>query len=564
MISFQETNPEEQTKTRSRLDFWIAVLVFWAAFVLLSATSSRLPPTWDEGETAQRATEIARWTRLDGALDGARFSQDELIRSWKGTVSVEGHPQFPVILIALGRMFAPTGTPGVESVRCGPILFFSLVLGAVWYRMKTEFGRTAAFFGVASILLIPRLFAHAQIAAWDSTLTASWLLAWATFPAALNRRRGAIFFGICLGLVFSSKFSGFAAVLPFAAWMILRLLSDRTFFEKNRMELLKRIGLAAVFSLLVFYLLNPPIWRDPIGGFGIFFRLNTQRDFNVAILFLGGMHDLYHSLPWYNTIFWTAITVPIGLAILFVFGTIFIFRDASKRWAGLLIFLNFSTLLIVRAFPGTPVHDGVRLFVSAFPFLALLAGIGAAGFWNLSTENNSVRKRIAARIVVSAVYAACLFNMIWFAPQWLSYYNILIGGLPGAVRSGMEPTYYWDGLDDEVFDWIDANLKPDENLGFSIGSYRSFALGKRMRRPYFIASPETTVDEMRLMGIRYYVLQRRPSAEFSRDVELIERGTPVFTKTIRHGGFGPWNLARVPIIEIYDLTKYCPGNKEER
>lgn len=551
MISPPETKLEEQKKTRSRLDFWIAVFVFWATFILFSATSSRLPPTWDEGEAAQRATEIVRWSRLDGT----RFSQDELIRTWKGTVSAEGHPQFPMILIVLGRMFASTGLPSVESVRCGPILFFSFVLGVVWYRMKTEFGRTAAFFGIASILLIPRLFAHAQIAAWDSALTASWLLAWAVFPAALNRRRGAILFGICLGLTFSSKFSGFAAVLPFAVWIILRTLSDRTFFEKNRIEILKRVGLAAVGSLLVFYLLNPPIWWNPIDGFAMFFQLNTHREFNVAILFLGTMYDLYHSLPWYNTIFWTAITVPIGLAILFVFGAIFLLRNPSKRWAGLLIFLNFSTLLIVRSFPGTPVHDGVRLFVPAFPFLALLAGIGAAESWNLSFKNDSVRKKTAVRVAVSAVYTTCLFNMIWYAPQWLSYYNVLIGGLPGAVRSGMEPTYYWDGLDDEVFDWIDANLKPDENLGFSIGSYRSFALSGRMNRPCFIASPETSVTEMRSMGIRYYVLQRRPSAEFPRDIELIEQKTPAFVKTVRHGGFGPWNLAGVPIIEIYDLTK---------
>ena len=41
----------------------------------------------------------------------------------------------------------------------------------------------------------------------------------------------------------------------------------------------------------------------------------------------------------------------------------------------------------------------------------------------------------------------------------LSYYNALIGGLSGAARAGMEPTYYWDAVTPEVRDWLNAHTE---------------------------------------------------------------------------------------------------------
>ena len=50
-------------------------------------------------------------------------------------------------------------------------------------------------------------------------------------------------------------------------------------------------------------------------------------------------------------------------------------------------------------------------------------------------------------IGILLICGASAVNLRWYAPQWLSYYSLAIGGLPGATALGMEPTYYWDGLD---------------------------------------------------------------------------------------------------------------------
>ena len=42
---------------------------------------------------------------------------------------------------------------------------------------------------------------------------------------------------------------------------------------------------------------------------------------------------------------------------------------------------------------------------------------------------------------------------------------MLVGGVRGAASLGMEPTYWWDALDNEVLAWI--NRHPGEPVAFS-------------------------------------------------------------------------------------------------
>ncbi len=542
------------------------VAVFAAVLALMLFSASMLPLTWDEGEMNDRADVAAEWMRhvvrwCPGGRscfpDDPDGSEEELHSLnmlvsywglkmfWTGTVSEEGHPQFPVLLVAGGKFLCPSVLPFETRLRFGPVLWFSVALACSFHRLRKEFGIATAIFGVLSILLVPRLFAHAMIAVWDSSLLAAWLLAWACFPRNMDSDRKAVGWGVLVGIACASKFPGWLTPLPFLVWILCRRRWDRSFDAVSGFDITKRILAAGFTAMLVFFLLNPPLWFDPVDGFKKFVFLNTNRSLDVSIQFLGGIYNLQHSLPWYNTIFWTLITVPLGLLILAAFGIVETVRSDPKRWAGILLLLNMSTLLIVRAIPGTPVHDGVRLFVAAFPFLAILSGIGAAAIWT-----DMKRKSL-----VIFVYGFCVFNMFWFAPQWLSFYNIAIGGLPGAVRLGMEPTYYWDALDGKTLDWIARHVKPDEKIVFSYppkAILLQMQLG-RLRSDIDFVTGDLPLQAVRDADCRWYVMQRRPGLMFDRDWELIRTKTPVYVKTIRNGGFGPWDLGSVPLIEIYDL-----------
>ncbi len=90
-----------------------------------------------------------------------------------------------------------------------------------------------------------------------------------------------------------------------------------------------------------------------------------------------------------------------------------------------------------------PVYDGERLFSFVFPLWAVLIGRGSekarlwlAGRWSA---------RVATCSLI-AFFAAQGYGLVAMAPCWLSYYNLAVGGLPGAAKVGLEVSYWGDGL----------------------------------------------------------------------------------------------------------------------
>ncbi|MGL6227314.1 MAG: hypothetical protein ACRC10_11905 [Thermoguttaceae bacterium] len=587
-----------------------AIIVSVFVLMILLATSDRLPLTWDEGESVDRVENLLTWFGTDHPL-----TVQSIEEHWTFTTQIEGHPAGYGIVIALGKTIYPF-FPGLNHLfspkteyRFGPLLLFTIAVGVVYYQLQDRFSQSVAVFWVLTVLMLPRVFAHLHIAACDSPLLSSWLLCWATFHAAfipkdnlgfsknelstlppntlnLKNRDDAgrisafsVFFmrgvlwGFCLGLTLSMKFTGWIAVIP--CFLTVLILPNR---KKN---LLYRFLPGLFLALIVFLFLNPPLWVDPVQGFRQFFSLNTSRTgFNISILFLGQMYNLDHPLPWYNTIIWVLITIPLGFLLLGFYGVYALFRRSPHLSFGIRfsILINAMILLIVRAIPGTPPHDGVRLFVPAFPFLAMIIAIGATSLF-FPTENNRDRagkmpmfaeffrspllsmKRLT-RLFVILVFGFSLFNMFWYSPQWLSYYNAVIGGLDGAKRAGMEPTYYWDALDGEVLHWIASNTDVDELVCFSASSTKNMLLLRKwgeLERDFF----RRFATDQQGKTIRWYILQRRPSGEYPRDIRLIEQAEPVFRKVIRRGGVGIWRLDDVPLLEIYSFDDFERTQQDE-
>ena len=144
-------------------------------------------------------------------------------------------------------------------------------------------------------------------------------------------------------------------------------------------------------------------------------------------------------------------------------------------------------------------------------------------------------------------------NLFLYAPQWLSYYSPVIGGLRGATALGMEPTYYWDGLDRSVLDWLDQHTPEGGKIHFSAPSWANLELMRRwgvLERDYRDESPGRYV---------WHVLQRRPSAASEADRWLIEHSCPAFSKKIHNGRPG-W-LLDVPLVEIYPYEQYLAAKR---
>ena len=507
-----------------------AAALVWLA--LAGSLAARLPMGWDEGSAIVRSEPP----------------------HWPFTTCREGHPALVAVLISAGQALAGGWLAPLAAARLGPMLFFAAGAAAMYYRLGRQYGSVSAMVALAAIVLQPRLFAHLRFASFDGVLVSAWILAWALFPApdvpateirarpgkrkmvSFPRLTGGLLWGIALGLAFSAKATGWLALIPFALWTLV--CRDR------RGAWALAMGLPA--AVLTFWLTNPPLWYHPVEGTLTFLRLNLHRQelpgLNIATQFFGRIYDLGHPLPWYNTFVWAGITVPVGLLGLFGVGLGRVIARRRQEPAGVLLAMHWAVLMLVRALPGTPPHDAERLILPSFAFLAALAGLGAG--WVVERATRHRRIAIAALTALLGCTATSLF---WYKPQWLSYYNLLAGGLRGATAAGMEPAYYWDGLDEEVLDWLHRHTGAGEKVIFAAPPTENLALLYRwglLRCEYRARAPGQP---------RWYVVQHRPSAWTANHRQWLAGARPAFQKRIRAEGIGPWCLD-VPVISIYPVV----------
>src|SRR5262245_32741943 len=86
-----------------------------------------MPIVWDEGDTIERAGQIA---------DFGTAPDD---RGWPYTTVREGHPPLAGYVIALGQRVAPSALSPLTRARFGPILLFSAALGVMYYRLQRDY-----------------------------------------------------------------------------------------------------------------------------------------------------------------------------------------------------------------------------------------------------------------------------------------------------------------------------------------------------------------------------------------------------------------------------------------
>lgn len=536
------------TPRRTYAGAGLAVAVATAALML--ATEPRLAIVWDEGYTLGREARLrlwfaafadparfaATWTppsrelvqsvgapppRRDQVSTRARLLFDPAVLAWFWAFAREephGHPPFYALVGLVGDVLTP-GRPALARARLGPILAFSAAAGALFAFVARRYGPWAAAAAAGAWVFQPNLFGHGHYATYDALLSALWLGAVLAFAAAVEpddrpgperpRWGRVVAFGVVAGCAADTKLTGWFLPIPLLAWAAL---------VRSRRGLLTLLCGGAV-ALVTLYLLNPPWWTEPVAGVTRFFASNLGRRETIRIktLFLGRVVSTPDgSLPWYNTLVWTAFVTPVGFLALAVAGVVRALRRVRGEPFGLLVAGNWAFLLALRALPHTPGHDGVRQFLPAFGLLALLAGLGGAsaverlGRWG---------RRLIGLAVMEGVASVALMM-----PVPLSYYSPAVGGLPGAAALGMEPTYYWDALTPAALDWLNAHTGPGRKVRFATFPTSWLYLRDDGRLPPGLLPGDPGVWA-------WYVVQNRPGAFSPLDRALVARGAPAFTVT---------------------------------
>jgi hypothetical protein len=258
---------------------------------------------------------------------------------------------------------------------------------------------------------------------------------------------------------------GVVLAVPACVWLARRLMA-RVFSRSSiwgvEQRVLETVESVIAFAPLTAWLGNPEWWRDTMPRLAHYYSLNTSRRGalpDIQILYFGELFE--YSLPWHNAWVLIGITVPLSLLAASVIGLFLgLFRIRTDRLP-LYFLLHLVTLPVMRMFP-TPAHDGVRLFLPTFFFLAAFAGWGGA--WAASRFSpHSWWPRVVAALVVLGPAA---WELSRVHPYELSYYNMVIGGPRGAWNRGFELTYWYDAFTPDVIEELNAKLPAGGRVAF--------------------------------------------------------------------------------------------------
>jgi 4-amino-4-deoxy-L-arabinose transferase-like glycosyltransferase len=338
----------------------------------------------------------------------------------------------------------PTGQY-VLAGRLAPALAFSLLAGTVSHvagrRWRLASGMAAGF----ALVAMPRVFAHAHLAALDTFLSLFWTWAVLAGERAIASRRP-IFAMAAAGAVWS-----LALLTKIHAWFLLPILGAWSLINLPPRRALAAWSLWALVGTGLFWVGWPWIWYDTWARLQGFWGTGVIRS-TIFVQYFGAV-VADRDVPWHYPWFYFAVTVPIGLQALGFLGVV---RAWQRRRQDPFPLLLIATILVFLAIFSTrvPVYDGERLFLLVFPSWALLIGRGFGWLWY------DLAPGARGRVVVVGFLLAQAYGTLSVHPFGLSYYNALVGGLPGAERLGLELTYWNDCVDQKLLDELARRAEP--------------------------------------------------------------------------------------------------------
>jgi len=268
----------------------------------------------------------------------------------------------------------------------------------------------------------------------------------------------------------ASDLPGEILVFPLAVWFLRRLLGR--FFPKHKVWGVERPALETWTAILAFapvvgWLGNPAWWRETLPRLAHYYTLSVSGRRgalpDIQIMYFGQVYE--YCLPWHNAWVLIGITVPAAILGAAAIGLFWAMGRIRRDRLPFFFLIHFLTLPVIRMLD-TPAHDGVRLFLPAFFFLAAFAGWGAV--WLADALARLVRIPAGfMRMAVTAIVLGSAANaLIRIHPYELSYYNELIGGPRAAWTRGFELTYWYDAFNGPVLEELNRRLPAHAEVDF--------------------------------------------------------------------------------------------------
>jgi len=441
----------------------LAALVLSVCFCgLLLFTLNDYGITWDEGVYFKAGDSYCNWLRNP--------SLQNLETHWELN---HEHPPLTKVLGGMTQYLFHEKLHLLNSIAAFRIsvLIFAFFSSYFLFSFVSELlNYKIAFFTTMMFFFMPRVFFHSHLGAMDYPITALWFLVIYFYWKGIQRTKWIFVASLLLGFALLTKVNAFLLYIPILFCWVLSLFgqSKTTFIQTNRESSRTR----RIFFPMIPLIIIPPIilvafwpwlWTDTFQKLGDY--LSFHRHHAVVYTYYWGTQSSI--APWHYPFVLTAITVPLVILVPFIIGLarIIIHPDKNK------IFLLFNALfpLFLISLPSVPKYDGVRLFLPAFPFICMIAGIGLHYLFEFKKGKlGNILFLLYTMVFIVTIHTSIMKPH----PYQSSYFNGLIGGIDGAVKNGFEAEY-WGSAYIGILPWMNqkfwvytADLEPKVLWGF--------------------------------------------------------------------------------------------------
>ena len=486
--------------------------------------------TWDEGVQNRYGRRLVRWYATAGG-DASATTQNDLY--WYGGF-------FELVVQGAAGL---TGLGVYENRHLLNALFGLVGFVAVWGLGSHLGGAAAGFAAMLVLALTPgyygHLFANPKDLPFASLYAlAAWLALRASEHTPTPGWRAALAVGTAIGLAAGTRVAGLS-LLPFtgALWLATLWLRTREAQPSRRWPRradLGRLGLAGAGTLIVGWTVMLAFWpwalldplRNPVRALGKFSRF-----WNPDLLWEGEMIAAA-DVPRTYIVKSLAYGLPELYFLAFLLGALALVALVRRGWRETPVQRRLVQGFWLAALPAapivwvmvnrTPLYNGYRHLLFVIPFLAVLAGLGLAGF--LHGRAPRLLRRLAAALF-AALGLLTVVDAVQLHPYQYVYFNrLLAGGLKGAVDRF--DTDYWGASYKEGAEWV-AEHYPTDDLrervrisAFAVdvplkyylarsdvgGRFRTVRLGQK---PHLVFAPTSYRHHQRVRGRVVHVVERQ-------------------------------------------------------
>ena len=426
---------------------------------------------------------IATWAALAATAPAQGIGRDEGVY----LVAAESYAAFPAdalrapgsLLAAADRRFAPNHehpplakwvfgathallaealgwTGHVQGARAGAFLFGALLsfVLATWGHALAGVG--GALLAPALFRAVPRHFDHGHPAALDMPLAALWTAALAAYARSVRleggrgERRWAVVCAVAFGAALATKHNGWFLLPVVAAHAASTRLPAFLRAPAGARPRLVPAALPAmaVIGPALFLASWPWLWRAPWPRFREYALFHLQHE-NYSWQYLGRILREPPFPVGYPFVV-TALTVPIAVLVVYVGGVLQGIARLGRAEGGagspsrseeLLLVVSALFPIALIAWPTVPIFGGVKHWLPAMPFLALLGAraLVETGRALWPERAAGVTAALAVLVLAPAVRAVAHFH-----PYGTAAYNEPAGFAPGAASLGMQRQYWGD------------------------------------------------------------------------------------------------------------------------